>query len=61
MVYELRDDLKEKAEKHELEVILSECEHNKKHSQQLPSREELVSRLENHAKIIEERMDELKS
>ena len=40
--------------------MLSQSENYKKYSEQLPSREEIVSRLDIHAKQIEEKLKNLK-
>ena len=49
VVEDLREDMKTKAEKHDLEIMHGESESIKKLSQTLPSREEMLTRLDNHA------------
>ena len=61
MVEDLREDLNSKAEKHEFERMQSESENNKKMSQKLPSREEFLNRLENHTKVIDGKLNDLKN
>ena len=60
MFAELRDDMRSKAETHDFSVLRAELENNKRLHEQIPSREELVSRLENHARVIEDTLSDFK-
>ena len=60
MVSDLRDDMRSKAEQHDFAVLREENENNKRLHEQIPSREELISRLENHARVIEDNLSDFK-
>lgn len=59
MVYDLRDDIGSKADKESVQVMQHENENHKKAYEQLPTRQELVTRLGLQLEITDKRIQKV--